>query len=94
MKNKNNTSRLFRPRSALLLAFSIAGLNAFGVQPAHAVNYKVGPRCDENSPLCTDPADHLNYEGKYIGHDEPSLLYYSGLEIPMFTCSPCPRTRR
>jgi hypothetical protein len=34
--------------------------------------------CDDNGPLCAEPADPINYEGNYIGHDEPSLLFYSG----------------
>jgi hypothetical protein len=33
--------------------------------------------CDDNGPLCAEPADPINYEGNYIGHDEPSLLFYS-----------------
>jgi hypothetical protein len=34
-------------------------------------------KCDYNGPLCAEPAEPLNYEGNYIGHDEPSLLFYS-----------------
>jgi hypothetical protein len=33
--------------------------------------------CDSNGPLCAEPAEPLNYDGNYIGHDEPSLLFYS-----------------
>jgi hypothetical protein len=33
--------------------------------------------CADNGPLCAEPAEPLNYEGNYIGHDEPSLLFYS-----------------
>src|SRR5215469_4196764 len=33
--------------------------------------------CDDNAPTCTDPDASFNYEGKYIGHDEPALLFYS-----------------
>jgi hypothetical protein len=58
MKNKNNTSRLFRPRSALLLALPLAGLPAFGVQTAYA---SVRPLCDENALLCTELFDSLNF---------------------------------
>jgi hypothetical protein len=36
------------------------------------------PYCDDNSPLCTETAYTYNYEGNYTGHDEPSLLFYSG----------------
>jgi len=35
-------------------------------------------RCDEvNSGLCTERRNNINYEGQYVGHDEPSLLFYS-----------------
>ncbi len=33
--------------------------------------------CGDNGPLCAEPAEPLNYEGNYIGHDEPSVLFYS-----------------
>jgi hypothetical protein len=34
--------------------------------------------CDDNGPLCTEPLDNPSYyPGQYIGHDEPSLLFYS-----------------
>jgi hypothetical protein len=32
--------------------------------------------CDDGSPLCTETFKETNYEGQYIGHDEPSLLFY------------------
>ena len=34
--------------------------------------------CDDlTSGLCVDTGSHLNYDGNYTGHDEPSLLFYS-----------------
>lgn len=34
--------------------------------------------CDElNSGICADRVSHKTYEGKYSGHDEPALLFYS-----------------
>lgn len=34
--------------------------------------------CDDvNAGLCTELARKKNYEGKYTGHDEPSVLFYS-----------------
>lgn len=35
------------------------------------------PYCDDNSPLCTETLSPYTYEGQYVGHDEPSLLFYS-----------------
>src|SRR5512132_478235 len=34
--------------------------------------------CSEGSPICAEANDALGYEGEYTGHDEPSLLFYSG----------------
>jgi hypothetical protein len=36
-----------------------------------------GTRCEDKSWFCADPAPEYQYEGHYIGHDEPSLLFYS-----------------
>ena len=37
-----------------------------------------GSFCDDvNSGLCTELAHNKTYEGKYTGHDEPSVLFYS-----------------
>jgi hypothetical protein len=34
--------------------------------------------CDDNGSLCTEPFDNPSYyPGQYIGHDEPSTLFYS-----------------
>lgn len=35
--------------------------------------------CDEGDPLCAETADAIGYEGRYTGHDEPSLLFYSNV---------------
>ena len=71
MKNKDQESRLLPVLSGLLLAL--------GVQSAHADQHNGRLHCDENSPLCTEVLHSLNYEGKYTGHDEPSLLFYSNV---------------
>ena len=34
--------------------------------------------CAEGSPVCAETAEALSYGGEYTGHDEPSLLFYSG----------------
>jgi hypothetical protein len=33
--------------------------------------------CEEHSFLCPDPGARGNYEGAYVGHDEPAVLFYS-----------------
>jgi hypothetical protein len=37
----------------------------------------VEPFCDAHVGVCPDTAKHKNYEGQYVGHDEPSVLFYS-----------------
>ena len=43
-----------------------------------AENYGSRLVCGEGSPLCAEANDALGYNGGYTGHDEPSLLFYSG----------------
>ncbi len=35
------------------------------------------PLCQDNATLCTETSEAYNYEGQYVGHDEPSVLFYS-----------------
>ena len=64
-------TKLYTPILAALLTTA-------GAASAQSTALKHGLRCDEvNSGLCTERVDNQNYEGKYIGHDEPSLLFYS-----------------
>ena len=35
--------------------------------------------CDDSGAYCTDLATHRTYEGKYVGHDEPALAFYSNV---------------
>jgi hypothetical protein len=35
------------------------------------------PFCNTRPSLCTETAEPWNYQGKYTGHDEPSVLFYS-----------------
>jgi hypothetical protein len=35
--------------------------------------------CDENGSLCTEVYESIGYGGNYTGHDEPSVLFYSGV---------------
>jgi hypothetical protein len=69
----------------------LAGLivSAFGVlalpgTATAAIPGSVRPLCDDNGPLCTEINEFsngqtTNYEGHYVGHDEPSLLFYSNV---------------
>jgi hypothetical protein len=46
------------------------------LQRAAAETYSKPVLCDDNNPLCPDTFRRTNYEGNYIGHDEPSVLFY------------------
>jgi hypothetical protein len=35
--------------------------------------------CNDNGILCTEVYNSVGYEGKYTGHDEPSVLFYSNV---------------
>jgi hypothetical protein len=70
------------------LAAVIAGLLASGAlrgstSSAHAAKTAASPHatisCASGSPLCTEVADSEQVfgEGHYVGHDEPSTLFYS-----------------
>ena len=37
------------------------------------------PLCDAHVGVCPDTRTHKNYVGDYVGHDEPSVNFYSGL---------------
>jgi hypothetical protein len=62
-------------RTALVLAGFAAALAAVGVPTAGAE--PGGPLCESHIGTCLDTRSHKNYEGDYVGHDEPSVLFYS-----------------
>src|SRR5262249_34942453 len=35
--------------------------------------------CDDNGVLCKDVYDSIGYGGRYTGHDEPALFFYSSV---------------
>jgi hypothetical protein len=61
----------------LALAFGTFSFAQLGVNLAPSqVNQRIN--CDEHSSgLCLDRYPRVNYEGNYVGHDEPALLFYS-----------------
>ncbi len=62
----------------LLLVNTVAARSSVGAQsPAVGQGKSEKLLCSEGSPICAEAADALGYEGKYTGHDEPSLLFYS-----------------
>src|SRR5437588_748637 len=50
---------------------------ALGVVLAPAASASPRPLCSEGAITCAEVEVGLNYDNEYIGHDEPSLLFYS-----------------
>jgi hypothetical protein len=65
---------LFTKLLTPVLAALLTTAGAAFAQPQALITSR---RCEVNSGLCTERADNRNSEGEYIGHDEPSLLFYS-----------------
>src|SRR5512146_590510 len=61
----------------LFLLTSLTSFAPFATQVAAAAPGSARTFCDDNAPLCTEPMEPTNYEGNYVGHDEPSVLFYS-----------------
>lgn len=59
----------------IVLALLLTTAAWVGIGSAATGDYRI--LCDDNAPTCTEPDASYNYEGKYIGHDEPALLFYS-----------------
>jgi hypothetical protein len=61
-----------------VLAGSLFAAAAFVLGAAAGPAHATKPECDEPTALCAEPLDSIGYGGEYTGHDEPSLLFYSG----------------
>jgi hypothetical protein len=59
----------------VMLAAAMAFMPAAGAAPT--LSRQALFNCDDNGALCTEPNEANSYEGTYIGHDEPSILFYS-----------------
>ena len=58
--------------SALLVPAAVGPATATTAETEHYANL-----CSRGSPLCPEVSDSASAFGEYIGHDEPSLLFYS-----------------
>ena len=63
-------------RIAIVLVGVLVAFAAFGGRAARA-DGSSEPLCEAHSGSCLDTRSHKSYEGDYVGHDEPSLLFYS-----------------
>ena len=76
---------ILRPGIPSGLILCVAGVFSLAGAGSAAIPGSVRPLCDDNSPLCTEISEFPNgttnnYEGVYVGHDEPSLLFYSNVQ--------------
>src|SRR6266852_9497745 len=64
-------------RAAVVTAGAMAAA-LFPVTPAHAVTHS-SLHCEKGTAVCAELQDSEEAfgEGVYVGHDEPSLLFYS-----------------
>src|SRR5215471_19136338 len=60
-----------------LIITALEGMQRFAMPVASAATGEHRVLCDDGAPLCTETVFNHNYEGRYIGHDEPALLFYS-----------------
>lgn len=67
-----------RTRALLSAVVLVAGALLAGPQASSgAVSGSADPLCERHPTFCPDPSSRLDYEGGYVGHDEPALLFYS-----------------
>ena len=67
-----------RPVLAFASVASLIGAVFVMLPSAQASSGSVGRSlCDDNAVTCAELDNAYNYEGNYVGHDEPSLLFYS-----------------
>jgi hypothetical protein len=70
-----------RPRILLVLASAAVAAGSI-VSPSTTTAAAAGrsvqePFCEAHVGSCPDVWTHQDYEGEYVGHDEPALLFYS-----------------
>jgi hypothetical protein len=66
-------SRALLSAGILIAAAAIAVPQASSGSPSGSLD----PLCERHPTLCPDPSSRQDYEGGYVGHDEPALLFYS-----------------
>ena len=61
----------------VLVAGALTGISNASATGGAAAQRASSPLCEDRPTLCPDPATRQNYEGDYVGHDEPAMLFYS-----------------
>src|SRR2546425_569359 len=59
------------------LALSLVASHGSATMTMRLVGSSAEPFCETHVGSCPDTLTHRNYEGQYVGHDEPSVLFYS-----------------
>jgi hypothetical protein len=74
---------MLRTRVALAVGILVSGVVAAGPSTTSNAASTAGsagaaePLCEQRPTLCPDPATRKDYDGNYVGHDEPALEFYS-----------------
>lgn len=67
-------------RSCVLLSTALLMAASLVVVPqasSGSATASLDPLCERHAAFCPDPSSRQNYEGGYVGHDEPAVLFYS-----------------
>lgn len=62
--------------ATLLTTVIVSSASAHPAAP-RAAGSSIKPLCELHPGTCPDTRQRTNYEGRYVGHDEPSVLFYS-----------------
>jgi hypothetical protein len=75
-----SAKRLLASAAAVLAgaALATASAQSAGASRASTQSYYGGSLCSRSTFLCTEVYDSQSVFGHYVGHDEPSVLFYSG----------------
>jgi hypothetical protein len=63
--------------SVVLSLLALLALGYSGVGSGAESGLRQAHDCDAGGPLCAEVLDSIGYNGRYTGHDEPALLFYS-----------------
>jgi hypothetical protein len=61
--------------AATVAMLTVPSASATGTRTLAAASTE--PFCEAHTGVCPDTFRHTNYEGQYVGHDEPAVLFYS-----------------
>src|SRR5437879_6401695 len=61
----------------ILLGLLLSVLGSTALAQAQTAAPGQVPFCEKHRELCPPTSEDVDYKAKYVGHDEPALLFYS-----------------